>query len=253
MMEQDNTELQLHRGGLLSEETPLSAEKEQAYLARIAHLEKEVELLRKALYGQKSEKTEVILDGGEQMRMFNEAEKESDEDLSCEVKVAEHTRKPKKTHKESFENLPVEEVIHKAEDRTCAACGSEMKTIGKEFVRDEVVYVPSRLFVRRHYVEVLKCIQCGSNEQEDADYSDVPSPVFKKALAPVPVIPGSFCSPELLAHIVYEKYAKAVPLYRQEKDFQSMGFNLSRTTMANWVMYAAKTYGQPVFEKMKAA
>ena len=126
-----------------------------------------------------------------------------------------------------------------------------MVTVGKDFVRDEVVYVPARLFVRKHYVEVVKCPACGTDESKDAAYSDVPAPVFRRAAAPAPVIPHSFCSPALLAHIIYEKYAQAVPLYRQEKDFQAMGWNLSRTTMANWIIYAAKIYGKPVWEKMK--
>ena len=42
--------------------------------------------------------------------------------------------------------------------------------------------------------------------------ADIPSPVFKKTLIPAPMIPHIFCSPELLAHIFYEKYAMAVPL-----------------------------------------
>lgn len=218
----------------------------------INELRSELALFKKAAYGQKSEKTEVIINGGVQLNMFNEAEEESTEDLTREVKVAEHTRKAKKTHKESFKNLPVEEVVHEAEEKTCPKCGTDMETVGKEFVRDEVVYVPARLFLRRHFAEVLKCPECGNNESEDKLHPDVPSPVFVKASVPSPVIAGSFCSPELLSHIIYEKYVQSVPLYRQEKDFRAKGLDLSRSTMANWVIYAAKVYGQPVIDKMKA-
>ena len=113
------------------------------------------------------------------------------------------------------ENLPVEEVVHPAEDKTCPACGREMEHVGKEFVRDEVVYSPARMFVRKHYVEVVKCPSCGKDESLDASLPDVAAPVFGKATVPSPVIPRSYCSPELLAHIIYQKYAQAVPLYRQ--------------------------------------
>ena len=41
-----------------------------------------------------------------------------------------------------------------------------------------------------------------------------------------PIIPHSFCSSEILAHIIYEKIVKAVPLHRQEKDFKSKGIIL---------------------------
>lgn len=54
------------------------------------------------------------------------------------------------------------------------------------------------------------------------------------------MIPGSFCSPELLAHIVYEKYGKAVPLHRQEKDLASKHVPLLKATMSNWVGAAAE-------------
>ena len=53
-------------------------------------------------------------------------------------------------------NLPVEEVIHPAGASECDLCGSSLQTVGKEFIRDELVYVPARLFVRKHHVEVLK-------------------------------------------------------------------------------------------------
>lgn len=42
--------------------------------------------------------------------------------------------------------------MHKVEDKTCDLCGSEMKPVGKEFVHDELVYVPAKLFVRKHYI-----------------------------------------------------------------------------------------------------
>ncbi len=48
-----------------------------------------------------------------------------------------------------------------------------------------------------------------------------------------------------------EKYANAVPLYWQEKDFKAKGAILSRTTMANWIIWAAEQWIRPVFAAMK--
>ena len=43
------------------------------------------------------------------------------------------------------------------------------------------------------------------------------------------MIPGSFCSPELLAHIVYEKYAKAsAALYSIVATAQANGLDAER-------------------------
>lgn len=65
------------------------------------------------------------------------------------------------------------------------------------------------------------------------------------------MIPHSFCSPESAAHIIYEKFAKAVPLYRQEKDFNSKGVPLLRATISDWVCIAAEQWCLPVYEKMR--
>ena len=64
------------------------------------------------------------------------------------------------------------------------------------------------------------------------------------------MIPHSFCTPELLAHIACEKYCKAVPLTRLEKDLKAKGVNLSSTTMANWIIMASQRWLKPVWEQM---
>lgn len=98
---------------------------------------------------------------------------------------------------------------------------------------------------------LVKCPSCGEDEAQDPNYSDVPAPVFKKATIPAPMIPHSFCSPALLAHILYEKYVMAVPLERQAKELKAMGMRLSTATLSNWVIYAAETFMKPVYAKMK--
>lgn len=161
-----NDELKLTIEKLIMEESPLSPAKEIAYKTVIQILEEELastkqELAnyKKMVYGQKSEKSEIILEGGEQMSIFNEAEDHFNTEVrerEKDVIVPEHKRKSKRTHEETFENLPVEEVLHEVEDRECPECGEQMETVGKEFVRDELVYVPARLFVRKHYAEVVE-------------------------------------------------------------------------------------------------
>ena len=97
----------------------------------------------------------------------------------------------------------------------------------------------------------VKCTECGKDESRDANLPDIEPCVIMKDKAPEAMIPHSFCSPELLAHIVYEKYANAVPLYRQEKDFKAKGAILFWTTMANWTIWAAEQWIRPVFSSMK--
>ena len=211
---------------------------------RIANLEK-------ALYGQRSEKTEVIMDNGEQLSIFNEAEEAAQTTVKEEtVAVSGHSRK-KRSREEILKDLPVEEVVHTVEDKMCPECGAEMESVGKEFQRDELVYVPAKMFIRKHYTETLKCPECGNESNDEASSEDIAKEVFKKAECPGAMLPGSYCSPELLAHIIFEKYAQAVPLYRQEKEYLALGANLSRTTMANWIIAAAVRYAKPVYNAMK--
>ena len=142
----------------------------QSYKDEVSHLQQQVDILRKIVFGQKSEKTKYIANDGEQLSIFNEAETEEsrkEREKEEAIAVQPHTRKKRRTHDELAKDLPVEEVVHTAEERVCDRCGADMEVIGKEFVRDELVYVRARVFVRKHYVEVLKCTACGSDAAKD--------------------------------------------------------------------------------------
>ena len=62
------------------------------------------------------------------------------------------------------------------------------------------------------------------------------------------MIPGSYVSSGLAAHVMYYKYVMSMPLYRQEKDFEHLGVKISRTTMASWIIYCAENYFLPMYE-----
>ena len=216
-------------------------------------LRQQLAFYKKMVHGPKTEKTEVVMEKTEQLSLFDEAETEATSaHPEKEIVVEKHARKAKRTHEEAFEHLPVEEVIHEAENKICEKCGEEMLVIGKEKVRDELVYVPAKIFVRRHFAEVVKCSSCGSDETRDAQLSDIEACTIRQALVPAPVIPHSYCSPELLAHIVYEKYCNAVPLERQAKDLAAKGVKIPTATLANWVIYAANVFLKPIYAKMKS-
>ncbi len=95
-----------------------------------------------------------------------------------------------------------------------------------------------------------KTITVPEHQRKANHTDDIEKCNIRCAAYPQPMIPHSFCSPELAAHIVYEKFAKAVPLYRQEKDFNSKGVPLLRATMSDWVCIVAEQWCLPVYEKM---
>ncbi len=147
-------------------------------------LRHQVDFLKKSVFGSKSEKKVFHnTEDAEQLTLFNEAETEARCEEPEEITVPEHKRKKKRSRAEILKDLPVEEVVHEVEDKTCDKCGSEMKTVGKEFVHDELVYVPAKMFIRKHYVEVVKCTSCGKDESKDAelDYADPAQLLFPGA------------------------------------------------------------------------
>ncbi|MDD7293236.1 MAG: IS66 family transposase [Clostridiaceae bacterium] len=214
----------------------------------VEELKRQLAVLKRAAFGQKSEKRSVA-DNPDQLSLFNEAEKEqsvSEREEEKSIVVNGHSRKKKRTRDEIFKDLPVEEVIHKADTDVCPECQSPMQTIGKEYIHEELVYMPAKMFRRKHYVEVVKCPECG----EYTEKSTNDKTVIVKGKAPATVLPKSYCSPELLAHIFYEKYAKAVPLERLSKDFRSMKAEISTPTLANWVIEASQRYLKPIYEQL---
>lgn len=224
--------------------------------SRVAVLEEELAFaqgqlawLKKQIFGRRTEQASVIMDNL-QLSLFPEEQKPQLQQKSETVTVPEHKRK-KRTHDDWMSKLPIEVKEYKEVDPVCENCGTEMKNIGKEKAYDELVYTPAKFHIRRHIVYTYKCPECGEKPENDtAHIDDIECCNIRRAKYPKPMIPGSFCSPELLAHIVYEKYAKAVPLHRQEKDFSSKHIPLLKATMSNWVGAAAEKWCLPIVEEM---
>lgn len=62
---------------------------------------------------------------------------------------------------------------------------------------------------------------------------------------------GSIATPSLVAGVINSKYTNVIPLYRQEQEFAGNDVNISRQTMANWVITTAERYLSLVYDKMK--
>lgn len=61
----------------------------------------------------------------------------------------------------------------------------------------------------------------------------------------------SLASPSSVAYVMYQKYVNAIPLYRQEKDWENFGLMLSRATMANWIIRCSEDYFYPIIDRFK--
>ena len=224
-------------------------EQEKALREQQMRIDKLQEMLaksQKALYGQSSEKSRYVLGETDQLSLFNEAELETQkkaEEPTAE-QVISFVRKPKRTKEEIAKDLPVVEVVCdlKEEENACVTCGSELRVLGKEEVRTELVIIPAQMrvlkYVRLNYV----CTDC----EKQTGFATI-----MKAPVPAPVMKHSLASPSSVAHVMYQKYVNAVPLYRQEKDWANMGFTLGRNTLANWIIRPTNDWLVPLYERMK--
>jgi len=192
-------------------------------------------------FGASSEKTQLQ----DQMSLFNEAETTADCDTADETETISYKRKKRKGKREDFyKDLPTEKVVHELpeEERICPICGGLLHECGHEVVRREVEVIPAQIRAVEHVQTVYGCRNC----EQSSGASALP---MVKAPVPAPVIAGSgIASPSLLALVLCNKFVLALPLYRQEQELQRMNINISRQTMANWIIYAAQNWLKPIYD-----
>jgi transposase len=208
---------------------------------QVRWLMEQMRLARHRQFGSSSEKSQYDLSD-----LFNEPEAFADTKVAEPelTQIQSHYRKKAKESKDRLpKDLPVEVVEHclPADEQTCPECSSSLHSMGKE-TRRELKLIPAQAVIVEHIRYVYACRDCEKNA------CSVP---IVKAPVPSPVIKGSFASPEAIAHIMTQKFANAMPLYRQEQDFNRQGIALSRQTMSNWLIACAEEWLEPVYDAMR--
>lgn len=228
----------------------LTIDKNTSELASLKELllnaQEENKYLRKMIFGTKSEKRKVFDTDENQMTIFDLMNIDTPvPDIpgpEPEITIKEHTRKPKTKLEDKLKNLPCEEVEIPLEgdDLICKECGTELTRIGKEYIRQEVVYKKPELKVIKYYSVKYKCLECDKTTAKSVIYkSEVPKGLLKHC----------YISHSVLSEIMYQKVANSVPLYRQEKDWKRFGLDLPRATMANLIISCSDLYLLPVYER----
>lgn len=216
-------------------------------------LERMNELLlnaQRARFGQSSEKKVYVMEDGEQLRMFNEAETVQDakaeEPTVEDVTVAAHKRRKKRSYEELTEDLPVEEILLELSgDRLkCEKCGGTFRLIGKKFVKSEIIYIPASVKLLKYYACTYACDRC----EKESGYAHIVG-----TAAPPSLIKHSLASPSSIAEVMTRKYVDGIPLARQEKIWKREGIALSRATLANWVIQTSQNWLKPLYRRLKKA
>ena len=209
--------------------------------AKTLHIEKlkaQLATLRRARFGQSSEKLdrqidwlELAIGDIEEAEAANEARQEA---ALAAMGSRSPVRVPHAGNRRPLpDHLPREIVAH-AGACVCPACGSgRLRKIGDE-EREVLEYVASHFKVVVHVRPKLSCRDCESITQPP-----MPSLPIERGR------PG----PGLIAHVLVAKYCDHLPLNRQSDIYAREGVSLDRSTLTDWVRRAAWLL-QPIAERI---
>lgn len=210
-------------------------------------LKRQLAVMKKALFGSRSERTRVLCPNPDQISLFNEAELEGTEEAVAEtIATAEakaHARKRKPSKKLDLRGLETKTIVHDIPEaeRKCPECSStNLECIGQELIRYELHVVPASFEVIRHVRNIYKCLDCSSDEHTS----------IIKATMEKPLVPHSPVTASSMTITILNKYQFAIPFNRQERIWQMMGIPVSKANMSNWMLYAYRDYLKPLVELM---
>jgi len=171
--------------------------------------------MRQHRFGSRSEALDQLTLKLEDEEIAASAQEPAPDDVEADQPA---TPKDKPKRKPLPGHLPRNEQVLSPGD-ACGECGGALKTLGDD-VTEELEYVPGRFVVNRIVRPRMACVCCERFHQ-----AVLPSRPIERGR------PGS----GLIAHVLVNKYADHLPLYRQSQIFQREGIDLDRSTLADWV------------------
>jgi len=162
-----------------------------------------------------------------QLGLFNEAEAEAHTDAETAepgTEITAHRRGAPK-RKPLPAELPRVDVAHSLaeSERLCPHHGVALERFDA-VVSEQLDIIPAKVQVLRHIRGKYRCPCCEGH-------------IRTAPMTPQP-IPKSLASPGLLAYIATAKFVDALPLYRQHQQLERIGLDVSRTTLATWMVRA---------------
>jgi transposase len=207
----------------------------------IVELRQENSKLQRELYGKKAE-THIV--GNliiPKNSLFNEAEclaanalleEEAEEDKGSDSDHKDSKKKKKRSEnsggRDAFsEQIPRRKVIHEVpeEKLICPTDGETLVQIGERIV-ETLEIIPAKITVIQNVYRSFGCPKCHNTVVQ----------------APVPptAFPKHSCDASLVAYLITQKYLWGLPLYRQEDMLRMAGADISRTSIARWIITASK-------------
>lgn len=174
-----------------------------------------------------------------QIHLFDETELEAEiealrDQLPEDLQEADAPRTTRKRRERGFSASLSRERIE------LALSDDEKAGASKTFftkVKEELLFIPAQLKVLEYWQE--KAV-FGENGEERIVAAQRPAHPLGKCIA----------STSLLAHIITAKYADGLPLYRQEQMLKRLGHEVSRTSMAHWIVRLEEVF-RPLINLMR--
>jgi len=207
-------------------------------------LEEKYQILRDTIFGRSSEKR--IIEDKSQGRLFNEAELVVDEEAGGEEEKLEEIRSYKRKARGKRKPIPAEipreeVVLDISEEEKICGCGERLVRIGEES-KEKLEIIPAQIKAIRYVRPKYACRVCEGSGDEERSAVRIAPPARE-------LLPKSIASAGLVAHIITGKYCDALPLYRQERMFKRIGVDISRASMARWIIELGSRIS-PLLEEM---
>jgi transposase len=210
---------------IIEQKTDVIAEQKR----RIAMLEEHLRLANSKRFGPSSEQTPP-----EQGHLFNEVEAVVEPEPDGSPLPASNEPKAKTGRKPLSDKLPRHQVFaYLSEEEKVGAIDTFFVK-----VREELDIIPAQ-------VRVLEYMQEKATFKTQDDGRTVKAAELIKH--PVPKAMGSV---NLMTYIIISKYADGMPLYRLENIIKRYGGEISRATLANWVIALSKQ-AQPLINLLR--
>lgn len=158
-----------------------------------------------------------------------------------EVETIQYKRKKQKGRRQAIlGQFRGEEMHHELDESACVCpdCLSQLKEIGSQVYRQEIVFIPAQLKRIDHIQHAYKCMACSAVEEQD-----------KIIKAPVPKAPfkHSLGSASIISNSIEQKYNQKVPNYRQERYWKNLGLSITRKELSRWQNKASEFYFEPLY------
>jgi len=208
-----------------------------------AELQEQLAWFQRQIFGQRSERVVKDLDSKQPMFAgFDKIGKPLEtEDTIDHSKAQSKRQKRKPTGKDEIslpEDIPTETIILDVDEseKTCPETGKPLVKIGEEITR-KLACRPGSYFVKKY---VRPKYASSSNPEAGISIATLPESLLDRCQA----------DESFLSHILINKFANHIPLYRLSEMLQRDGVTISRQLLAKWVTRCGHAL-KPLYREMK--